>query len=525
MAINASPYNPNDPANPNNNVGVNPTGTPSITGAGGVGIGAPQGVGAPGSSGAVQGSNAPAGSGQFVNLQKYLDANAGAGAAMAGQIAQKGQNQADTIGNTINQANTTVGSQLDAEKNRIAQATGFANQTQQDPLKMFGGYNPTTGYADQTGFNQYQQLLKGTTNAQDLTNQITQAFNPAQSQLNDFQTYANQAGNEAGRFQLLQQAMGRPTYTPGQQKLDQLLLQNDNTGALNSLQQNLANQASTAQNALNTSQQNLNTGISSLTPAALSAQQQLKGAVGTISNPGDVGTGALGALQQQLNISAANQVAQQTGLKNDILTETASSPKTALVGPNQQMNLDPQVLKALGLTYGQHLYGLDPSRLAELAKAGTQFAPDTITPQSMATDADVARYQALNALSGNSGPGTYLTQAGTPVTVNTGNAQKAIADALKTGNDQFNANQGTYQNLMGQINPYAGQFGSNAAWVNNLANMNPNDLSAAVTKNVGTVPGAWNTNNDPHQGYQQLVDNLINWNNQYQALNPNLIAT
>src|SRR5579872_2309963 len=114
MAVIVNQQDSTNPANP---------GVGNTSSAGSVapvsGTGGPMGAGpvAPVSSGPTASS-----SGQFTNLQKYISANQGAGQNMANQISGRAENQATTANNNINQANTMIGSQLDAEKNRIANA-------------------------------------------------------------------------------------------------------------------------------------------------------------------------------------------------------------------------------------------------------------------------------------------------------------------------------------------------------------------------------------------------------------------
>lgn len=379
MAYNADPNNPDEneqkKTNPNNDVST------AAPGAGSVGVGGANGPGAPMSEGANQGAAAPSGGNRFVNLQKYLNANQGAGANMANQIGQKVGEQGEEVNKTIAQNNTLVGGQLDAEKNRIAQASGFAQQVAADPTQIAGN-------ADQLG--QFQKLYAGQTGVGNIQNAAAQGFGNAQTQLGQFQQTADMTGNEAGRFDLLRQTLGRPTYTQGQQKLDQLLVQSGGNGILGNLQKNAANQTKAAGSNLAASQAEINAGLQQRTAEALAAQQALTGAVGSLDQTAMGGakeSGAFGSLQDSLRAKQQDFINQANTQKTDLTSQIAEAQRT---GTMSQALAD-----KLGLANGQKLYGVDLS-----AVVNPQFQPGTVTEQSVANDVDLARYKALAQLSG-----------------------------------------------------------------------------------------------------------------------------
>lgn len=500
MAINASPYNPNDPKdNENNNVsGTAPAGSVGAVGQ----DNAPQGVGAPTSGGAAPGAATPAGSGQFVNLQKYLGANQGAGNVMAGQIEQKGQNQSEAVGNTIGQANTVIGGQIDAEKNRIAQASGFANQISQDPTKLVNDPNQLSAY---------KQLQAGTTNSGQLNDQTTQQLGAAQGQLNDLQNFSNQAGSEAGRFDLLRQSLGRPTYSQGQQRLDQLLIQNDPNHSLNSLQQNLGGQVNQQKNLFNTTQQGLNTGIASLDPAALAAQQQLAGAVGTFSGPGGVaGTGALGSLQSKLT----DQLAARQGLADTNYQGFQDRLKSnKLTSEDVDKYLAPMFGSDLNADTG--LFGATPEKLANA------YTESTYNLNNTADMGDYNRLQALKTLSGQTGPTpieldqSQIGNVGGPdININANKINGPGGFDLNGLNSKYQADMNNYQLLQGQ---------STAGY---LAETGVRDrLSASLNANQNNPEGRYkaymDAANDPGLANNEPAKQaLMNAANQYIAQQP-----
>lgn len=161
----------------------------------------------------------PKDSGSFTNLNQYLEANkenAGQlGAKIASDITSQGESARTNIqgaSEEFNQlANQGTLKGLDTAKeeseNIIKQARTGAKNAQIDPnqLSRFG----------EIANAQY----KG---PQDLTG--ASKYNPAAQSYQKAQESAKSTGSEEGRFNLLKSAYARPTYSQGQQNLDNLLL-------------------------------------------------------------------------------------------------------------------------------------------------------------------------------------------------------------------------------------------------------------------------------------------------------------
>lgn len=355
---------------------------PGVQGVSPVTGGAPAGPAAPVTSAAPK----QVGSGQFTNVQKYLQANQGSGQKIAGEIANKGTQTAQATGNTIQQTQGAIGGQMQAENARIADAGGIKTQVQNDPTKLI---------QNDTIDPRFAQLYAGTNAADTIRANATQQMGNAQSQLTDLQNYANNAGTEQGRFDLLRQSLGRPTYTQGQQKLDQLLVQSGGGNILSDLQKNLAGQATTQANNYTNLGNTIQTGLKGITDQSAAAQADLKATLGGLdpNDPGTgnptAGTGELGKLQQTLANQAKDYRTTQQGLQ-DQLTQGISTG-----------NFNADMLNRLGLTPGMKTYGLN---LGDYLQGS--FAPGTVTEQSQATPEQVARYQALAKLAGTDS--TYL---------------------------------------------------------------------------------------------------------------------
>ena len=467
MAANLDPNN-----NPNNNtstgVGGAPTSSGAPTSAGApVGVGAPQGGNIASSGGVQQSFLNPSGpapqannSGNFTNIQSYLNANQGAGQNIAGAIGQNANNQANTVANTTGNAQGVIGGQIAQENANIAQAGGIVNQIGQDPTQLFGGYNAgTNSFNNAQQFGNFQQLQNGTTNAAALTGAANQALQPAQADVNNLNTFANQAGSEQGRFGLLQQTLGNAGYNSGQQGLDQLLLSTAPGNNLGNLQTNLNNTATGAANNLANTQQQFASQIGALTPAAQAAQAQIAAAIGTTAAPtsgaagtaytpnatGAYGTGAFGALQTNL----VNALNKQQGTANTDYSNLISALNNGGLNAQQFQDLN----QALGgnLNANSQLFGgmtgasLDPA-----------FAAQQYNINQVATAPQYTQYQALQALAGAPGTGPSIGGLTGPAAAPTNDISvntNMFAPQYGTNTTGYNNATSGWQNLANNFGP------------------------------------------------------------------------
>lgn len=393
---------------------------------GSVGSGSAQ---TPGGVGGVP-NNAPKGSGRFVNLQKYLGANQGAGQRLAGQIGENVGRQTQDVGKAVEDAQGVKG-QIDSERNRIAQAGNFASQVAADPTKIA---------ADQNQLAQFTQLRTGQTGLGDIQTQAQQKFGAAQSQLGNLQNLANMTGSEAGRFQLLSQALGRPSYNTGQQRLDQLMLQAEGGNTLGQLQRSTAEQALASQKAFDQAQSGVQESLGQTSEQAKAAQAQIMAALGGIDNPAtqeNEAAGAFGNLQSDLQARKQKFIDQNTGQQMDI--------SRALAKAGAKETINPDVAKMLGLQAGQNLYNVDFASLVN-----PSFNAGNVTEQNIANQGDLSRYEALAKLAGTDPSYLNAQQAGTAQGL-TVDPTKFQAELGRQG-DLYNQFMGTQKNLAGNIN-------------------------------------------------------------------------
>jgi hypothetical protein len=198
-------------------------------------------IGASSGSSTTQSGN-PTGtsSGRFTNITNYLNANKNfnQGTGLGGKIVNNVQQQNQNLNNNVQTAQQNFNTQ--ADQNRRQYDANFVNNTIN---------NATTAVNNTEDVNKFNQMrdasYQGPTQLQDTPKLQVQAQN-----INDT---TSQLGTEQGRFNSLRQMFNRPTYSAGQQKLDNVFLQNDpnqvkqlnNARVLGNQAQNTVNQANT----------------------------------------------------------------------------------------------------------------------------------------------------------------------------------------------------------------------------------------------------------------------------------------
>lgn len=156
---------------------------------------------------------APTSSGRFTNLQSYLNANKDFNkdkGGLAGQISSDMSNKASNIQQNFQQDQQKFQQDANAGRN------------------IFNQDNVNTALAapqaqTQSDVSNFQKMLSGEYAG-------PQSLNPSQdyaSQASQFQSNANLAQTEPGRFSLLKNMFQTPSYNRGQQKLDNLILQSN----------------------------------------------------------------------------------------------------------------------------------------------------------------------------------------------------------------------------------------------------------------------------------------------------------
>ena len=178
------------------------------------------------------------GSGLFTNLNKYIQANQGAGQRTAQNVGQNLNKQFEPEKtNVFNQSQNTqkgIGEGQEALKKGSEFKTIF---NQGNPSAFENVANDDKQAAEFAKFRTGQGV--NVNQLQNNANQFEQANLAAQQKLGQF---GQQVGSEQGRFGLLKQAYGGmgKRYGSGQQKLDQLLLQSGGDNAVGTLKNTVA---------------------------------------------------------------------------------------------------------------------------------------------------------------------------------------------------------------------------------------------------------------------------------------------
>lgn len=285
-----------------------------------------------------------ANSGSWTNMQTYLNANKENTGAMADKVVSNVNQQGQTAQTGIDTLNKTAPGVI----NKVNADDWFTNpdankKEQYSALKTTGGY---------TGPDSVDKI---------------QGYADTQSAAQKAKQQADSLNNEAGRFNLLQDAYARPNYSQGAKKLDNTLLRQDATakqkfeGANNQWQGILDqfNNASTQAGA------NINTNLKT---AAANKNDLVAGEANARNN-------LINPIQARATQATADNKAVAGRALADLSDDTLSDETLAL----------------LGLNDGQQLYGLDLNQYA---------SPDysEVGLDNAATAEERARYQALAAM-------------------------------------------------------------------------------------------------------------------------------
>ncbi len=381
---------------------------------------------------AADSKGANTGSG-YQNLDKYLQNNNTQ--QFAGQVAGKVQDQV----NSAQQAQTDAASKF---KTQVTGANDIASESDINSALA----NPVTADAAKIQ-KQASQHYEGPNSLADnasLNNQYWSGTKNAQNQ-------AQNLGSESGRFALLDQYFGKPTYNSGQKSLDNLLIQQGGIGDQTSGLQSQAAQLQAQ-------------GQSQLNDLAGAASQRAKD---VDANRGMVQGKISGALAgfdadagQWATDARVRANANVSGLQQRLAAGT----------------LTPQDYQMMGIQAGDQTYGINTS---DFIHGGTPA-----TKQNVLTPEQEARIQALSNIAGggfNDADKQVLSAYGGPSHAGT------FSDAPTFDQTGFRSNvanlktqdQQAYKNLLRSVAPT----------VNGIAASGPNGTAIGQTslKSTGNL--------------------------------------
>lgn len=409
---------------------------------------------------AAQKPGAPASSGQFKNLQTYLDANK----EQAQQMGQKVVGSAEQSAQEAQQQQ----SEFQAAKPQAVQqqsAESLAQSYYDNPnakkedytaLKSTGGYTGPKSYSEMADYQEAQAATK-----------------KASEQVGQLQ-------NQAGFEQAVAQQYARPQYGQGAKRLDAALIRGEDTSkkAAEQAYQKWGN----LQNLLD---QSINSVQSQIEQNLQTAQKNKDLIYGTTETPG---------AEQQYVENLYNPIAQraeQTRTRNQAQIDALQQDITDL-------DLSPETRAALGLSVGDVLYGTSLQNYLNINPDAT-----TLTPGGVATAEERLKWSNLMNLIG--GTDTRLG----------GNAQNMSPFEFQSQQFQVDraANQQKYENVTKNqpaasaitINTGDSGLGLPYTLQSAMNNMNLEELANAIMS--GTIPTGYGGTFNPNSGFgKQIID-------------------
>lgn len=388
----------------------------------------------------------------FVNLDNYLNANKGSnfGSKFTGNV----QSSVDTAKGAINQG-------ADQFSQASNQGATKWSDVQPKAQGMVSGAGDNTSQADADQFKAWSNASYQGPESFNSTAWGTRAQGAAQKAGQE----AKALGTEGGRFALLEQYFGRPTYNTGQKTLDNALVQN--TPGVAAKAQNLGNQAGALTSQYGQTAQSSNNLAASNRAATQDTAKNSKDLVSQARS--DFGTD----LQGRYDTYKAD-----TGKWNDA--------RRADIGDD---TLDDDTRKLYGLNSGDSLYNVDLSK----------YLTDSPTASvgQFASDADYARYLALEKLAGEEPSGLLATdraKAGSgasmgKVGVDTSRLKSDIASAQSgyaSQNDSLNSQINQAQQQAAKLNDYIttvfANGAGNVAGGGNTGTVSNKNLDAALAQ-------------------------------------------
>lgn len=304
-------------------------------------------------------------SGSFTNLNSYLDANQslGFGNQVAGKV-QQGVTDAEN-----EQQKADQGFRSSVDENVVHKDQSALDSARTNPNEIAG---------DPTKLANFEKMRDARYQGPNTLSDRPELFSPAQQSTDRAYSTANQTKDEGGRKAFLQQeygaGQGRYNYTTGQQKLDNLLIQNDpNSRQAFEQTWNNAQQAKNKFGALSTA---LNDYAGKGKGETAQTRADTRASVG-IDDAGNLVEGnpidqVYGDVQQQVDALGRARNSQHEQVRQDLGNQALTDWE----------------LSKTGLSDGQQTWGVDP----------TGYWQQGAAPEA-ATVASAEQQQRINALS------------------------------------------------------------------------------------------------------------------------------
>lgn len=382
-------------------------------------------------SSVVTGSGAPAGgstapgkgtsSGQFTNLQSYLDANKGTGF---------GQKAAGDAQSTVDQANSSIDSADRGFRQKVDQGA----VSEDSDLISKAKSNPTAVDSDAFA-KQRDAKYQGPQNLSDTDADYMKAYSAQDKAKQLGEQTKTEGGRKAWLADQYGQNSGRYDYTSGQQNLDNLILQNDpgSQQAFQGVQQNAAG----AGNRFSALQGQLNSYAQQRAGDTAKTSADARAAIGLDSSGNFTPDSDLQKILAQAD-TQSQQYNQNMGTRN-----------TQIQGDFQNGKISPDEYALLGADANSRNYRVDPT---QFLRTGQQATKDSVL--SAEQQAKIAALSKLGGRENTYAPNAALAGTYDPAKANyfdqTGYSS-AVNDAKGTYEKQLGDTQSELKQLMDEM--------------------------------------------------------------------------
>lgn len=250
------------------------------------------------------------GSGQYANIQSYLEANKDQGDQMGQRVAGDVSSKADDAQSKISSYESKAPSVRAYDPNEAYNNLGNLSTEQKNEYKA----NKVTG-----GYSGPQ------------TSDKVQGYDDAQKAYNEANQKIENTKTETGQQQLLRGSYERPSYSAGENKLDQVLLQNSPSSR--SRLEELGQKYSGLNSMFNTA----NTNVGNAVNSAVNQSAQNKAAI--VAGEKGQWDSLLNPLQQRADQLNQENPAILGRVSSDISDDTLSEETLAKLGLNAGQNL------------------------------------------------------------------------------------------------------------------------------------------------------------------------------------------
>ena len=361
------------------------------------------------------------GSGRFMNLQKYVQANQPQAQQMAGRIGGNIAQKAEQSQQSAEDIRARFNKNVESEQGRLGQANQYVNQ-----LGTATGAQSILQSPEE--LQKFQQIRQGQLNVS------PENLSKQQDDLRKLQEQAQLAGTEAGRFQLLRQQFGSPSYSLGQRKLDQLLLQSA-PGAVQQIQGQINPSLSNLKQTIGRTEQDIQSKMSALRSLAGEQQSALNQAL--TSGVSGIETELEQARQEALS-NRSNAIKQ---FQDNLINRSLTSDQ----------------LQELGAQFRTPYSSLFGVNVGEFVRPESQLSD--ISVNQIASPEQAARYRALQQLGDIAGKYGNLQPSGIPIDnidIDNERLRQEIMNRQEAFSNKFNPEVEGYKTLQSNVSNLLG---------------------------------------------------------------------